>query len=129
MAPDYYGPTSLRTVVFETDRLNEKQFSNQLNGDHTFKTRKIASQIGLDEGAVTTALSRLEDRDLVDEAVAALIEELRRIKEKASRFSAVANRNAICWHTRSRRLLGTGMNPTTVPQEVSEMSVGCVNPV
>ena len=41
---------------------------------------------------------------------------LPRIKEKASRFSAVANRNAICWHTRSRRLLGTGMNPTTPPQ-------------
>jgi hypothetical protein len=39
-----------------------------------------------------------------------------RIKQKASRFSAVANRNAICWHIRSRHLLGTGMNPITPPQ-------------
>jgi len=29
------------------------------------------------------------------------------IKEKASRFSVVANRYAICWYTRSPRLLGT----------------------
>ena len=41
---------------------------------------------------------------------------LRKYKEKASRFSAVANRTAICWHTRSRRLLGTGMNPTPPTQ-------------
>lgn len=31
-----------------------------------FKARKIASQVGLDEGAVSTALSRLKDRGLVE---------------------------------------------------------------
>jgi len=31
-----------------------------------FKAREIASQIGLDEGAVSTALSRLKSRDLVE---------------------------------------------------------------
>lgn len=34
--------------------------------DRAFKAREIASQIGLDEGAVSTALSRLKDRDLVE---------------------------------------------------------------
>jgi len=51
-----------------------------------------------------------------DQTVLASSTRLRRIKKKASRFSAVTNRHAICWHTRSRRLLGTGMNPTTPPQ-------------
>ncbi|GGL39864.1 TrmB family transcriptional regulator [Halarchaeum grantii] len=31
-----------------------------------FKAREIASQIGVDESAVSTALSRLKDRDLVE---------------------------------------------------------------
>ncbi len=31
-----------------------------------FKAREIASQIGVDEGAVSTALSRLKDRNLVE---------------------------------------------------------------
>ena len=34
--------------------------------DHAFKAREIATQIGLDEGAVSTALSRLKDRSLVE---------------------------------------------------------------
>lgn len=34
--------------------------------DRAFKAREIASQIGVDEGAVSTALSRLKDRALVD---------------------------------------------------------------
>ncbi|QHS16416.1 MarR family transcriptional regulator [Halopenitus persicus] len=34
--------------------------------DRAFKAREIASQTGLDEGAVSTALSRLKDRDLVE---------------------------------------------------------------
>jgi len=46
------------------------------NDDRAFKAREIASRIGVDEGAVSTALSRLKDRALVDEAVAALVEEL-----------------------------------------------------
>lgn len=33
------------------------------NKDRAFKARKIASQIDIDEGAVSTALSRLKDRD------------------------------------------------------------------
>jgi len=36
------------------------------NEDRAFKAREIASQIGVDEGAVSTALSRLKDRDLVE---------------------------------------------------------------
>jgi len=36
------------------------------NEDRAFKAREIASRIGVDEGAVSTALSRLKDRDLVE---------------------------------------------------------------
>lgn len=36
------------------------------NDDRAFKAREIASQIDLDEGAVSTALSRLKDRGLVE---------------------------------------------------------------
>jgi hypothetical protein len=36
------------------------------NDDRAFKAREIASQIGLDEGAVSTALSRLKNRGLVE---------------------------------------------------------------
>ena len=36
------------------------------NEDRAFKPREIASQIGVDEGAVSTALSRLKDRSLVE---------------------------------------------------------------
>ncbi|NHX36828.1 MULTISPECIES: MarR family transcriptional regulator [Halolamina] len=36
------------------------------NEDRAFKAREIASQVGVDEGAVSTALSRLKDRDLVE---------------------------------------------------------------
>lgn len=34
--------------------------------DRAFEAREIASQVGLDEGAVSTALSRLKGRDLVE---------------------------------------------------------------
>ena len=36
------------------------------NVDRAFKAREIAAQIGADEGAVSTALSRLKGRDLVE---------------------------------------------------------------
>lgn len=36
------------------------------NADRAFKAREIATQIGLDEGAVSTALSRLKTRELVE---------------------------------------------------------------
>ncbi|WP_396613834.1 MarR family transcriptional regulator (plasmid) [Haloferax sp. S1W] len=36
------------------------------NEDRAFKAREIASQIGVDEGAVSTALSRLKGRGLVE---------------------------------------------------------------
>ncbi len=36
------------------------------HADRAFKAREIASQIDLDEGAVSTALSRLKDRKLVE---------------------------------------------------------------
>jgi len=39
------------------------------NDDRAFKAREIASQIGIDEGAVSTALSRLKHRGLVEHKV------------------------------------------------------------
>ena len=36
------------------------------NDDRAFRAREIASQIGIDEGAGSTALSRLKDRGLVE---------------------------------------------------------------
>jgi predicted transcriptional regulator len=36
------------------------------NEDRAFKAREIASQVDIDEGAVSTALSRLKDRGLVE---------------------------------------------------------------
>lgn len=54
------------------DELEELSVPDQVLGflaaheDRAFKAREIASQIGVDEGAVSTALSRLKDRDLVE---------------------------------------------------------------
>lgn len=54
------------------DELEELSVPDQVLGflaahdDRAFKAREIASQIGLDEGAVSTALSRLKDRTLVE---------------------------------------------------------------
>jgi hypothetical protein len=54
------------------DELEELSVPDQVlgflaaNDDRAFKAREIASQIDLDEGAVSTALSRLKDRDLVE---------------------------------------------------------------
>ncbi len=54
------------------DELEELSVPDQVlgflavNEDRAFKTREVASQIGVDEGAVSTALSRLKDRELVE---------------------------------------------------------------
>lgn len=54
------------------DELEELSVPDQVLGflaaheDRAFKAREIASQIGIDEGAVSTALSRLKDRGLVE---------------------------------------------------------------
>jgi len=54
------------------DELEELSVPDQVLGflaanyNHAFKAREIASQIGVDEGAVSTALSRLKDRGLVE---------------------------------------------------------------
>jgi hypothetical protein len=54
------------------DELEDLSVPDQVLGflaahdDRAFKAQEIASQIGIDEGAVSTALSRLKDRDLVD---------------------------------------------------------------
>lgn len=54
------------------DELEELSVPDQVlgflaaNQDRAFKAREIASQIGVDEGAVSTALSRLKDRGLVE---------------------------------------------------------------
>ena len=36
------------------------------HAEHAFEAREIASRVDIDEGAVSTALSRLKDRDLVE---------------------------------------------------------------
>jgi DNA-binding transcriptional ArsR family regulator len=54
------------------DELEELSVPDQVlgflaaNEDRAFKAREIATQIGVDEGAVSTALSRLKDRGLVE---------------------------------------------------------------
>ena len=54
------------------DELGELSVPDQVlgflaaNEDRAFKAREIAAQVGSSEGAVSTALSRLNDRDLVD---------------------------------------------------------------
>ena len=54
------------------DELEDLSVSDQVLGflaaheDHAFKAREIASQVGVDEGAVSTALSRLKNRSLVE---------------------------------------------------------------
>lgn len=54
------------------DELEELSVPDQVlgflaaNEDRAFKAREIASQTGVDEGAVSTALSRLKDRNLVE---------------------------------------------------------------
>jgi DNA-binding transcriptional ArsR family regulator len=54
------------------DELEELSVPDQVlgflaaNENRAFKAREIASQIGVDEGAVSTALSRLKDRGLVE---------------------------------------------------------------
>jgi len=54
------------------DELEELSVPDQVlgflaaNEDRAFKAREIASQIGVNEGAVSTALSRLKDRSLVE---------------------------------------------------------------
>ena len=54
------------------DELEELSIPDQVlgflaaNEDRAFKARKITSQIGVDEGTVSTALSRLKDRGLVE---------------------------------------------------------------
>jgi predicted ArsR family transcriptional regulator len=54
------------------DELEDLSVSDQVLGflaahdNRAFKAREIASQIGIDEGAVSTALSRLKNRDLVE---------------------------------------------------------------
>ncbi len=54
------------------DELEELSMPDQVlgflaaNEDRAFKASEIAAQIGVDEGAVSTALSRLKDRGLVE---------------------------------------------------------------
>jgi len=54
------------------DELEELSVPDQVLGflaahdDRAFKAREIASQVGVNEGTVSTALSRLKDRGLVE---------------------------------------------------------------
>lgn len=58
------------------DELEELSVPDQVlgflgaHGDRAFKAREIAARIGVDEGAVSTALTRLKDRGLVDHKAA-----------------------------------------------------------
>jgi DNA-directed RNA polymerase specialized sigma24 family protein len=67
------SPVSIGQDTFENTSEDEiEDLSDQVSGvlaandDRAFKPREIAIQIGVDEGAVSTALSRLMDRALVD---------------------------------------------------------------
>ena len=53
------------------------------NEDRAFKAREIATQIGVDEGAVSTALSRLKSRCLVEHKATywAVTEDAERLEE------------------------------------------------
>jgi hypothetical protein len=66
---------SIDRETFETasaDELGDLSIPDQVLGflavhdDRAFKAREIASRVGADEGAVSTALSRLKDRGLVE---------------------------------------------------------------
>ena len=63
-----------------------------VNDDRAFKAREIASQIGLDEGAVSTALSRLKDRRLVEHKATywAIVEDTERLTEYSGYERATA---------------------------------------
>ena len=70
-----YSTMSIDRDTFENtseDELEELSVPDQvlgflaINEDRAFKAREIATQIGIDEGAVSTALSRLKDRSLVE---------------------------------------------------------------
>jgi Mn-dependent DtxR family transcriptional regulator len=62
------------------------------NEDRAFKAREIASQIGVDEGAVSTALSRLTDRGLVEHKATywAITDDTERLGEYAGYERATA---------------------------------------
>ena len=75
MTPYLCSTTSIDRDIFKKtseDELGELSVPDRVlgflaaNDDRAFKAREIASQIGLGEGAVSTALSRLKDRDLVE---------------------------------------------------------------
>jgi DNA-binding transcriptional ArsR family regulator len=70
-----FSTMSIDRDTFENtseDELADLSVSDQVlgflaaNQDRAFKAREIASHIGVDEGAVSTALSRLKDRGLVE---------------------------------------------------------------
>jgi len=70
-----YSTMSIDRDTFENtseDELADLSVPDQVlgflaaNEDRAFKAREIASQIDIEEGAVSTALSRLKDRDLVE---------------------------------------------------------------
>ena len=70
------------------DELADLSVSDQVLGflaahaDQAFKAREIASRIDVDEGAVSTALSRLKDRDLVEHKATywAVIDDVERLE-------------------------------------------------
>ena len=71
----YLSAMSIDRDMFENtseDELADLSVPDQVlgflaaNEDRAFKAREIASQIGVDEGAVSTALSRLKNRGLVE---------------------------------------------------------------
>jgi DNA-binding transcriptional ArsR family regulator len=70
-----YATMSIDRETFEDtneEELEELSIPDQVLGflaaheDRAFKAREVASRVGVDEGAVSTALSRLKDRGLVE---------------------------------------------------------------
>lgn len=80
------------------DELEELSIPDQVFGflaahdDRAFKAREITARVGVDEGAVSTALSRLKNRDLVEHKATywAVTDDAERLEEHSGYERATA---------------------------------------
>jgi hypothetical protein len=107
---------SIERDTFENtseDELEDLSVPDQVLGflaahdDRAFKANEIASQIGVDEGAASTALSRLKDRGLIEHKVTywAVIDDAERLDRYSGyeRATALFNdqlgaEDKVSWH-------------------------------
>lgn len=81
-----------------------------------FKAREIASQIGVDEGAVSTALSRLKARDLVEHKATywAITDDAERLEEYVATIERPRYSTSNSVRKTRRRGVSTHPNTTAV---------------